>query len=718
MMTRSWFALVTAMLALALFGAVGCGCGDDDDDDSGGGDDDDTAPDDDADDDDDDDDVDDDDDDDVTPNASTRTATAAAPTVRAERTATTPTSTTGIPATPARTPTRTALSPAATPNRNAGTGLQRRRPGRLGLSDRLHRCRRDYYPGTEREICAPSLPLGYYDEPTDCDDTDPMVNPDGIDIPDDGIDQDCDDEDYTAQDSNGYFVDGTDGDDGNAGTKAAPFETIQKGVDAAETVDGGLNVYIAEGNYDEDVLLATASLYGGYEAAAWTRAVDFHVTTITGQTDHGLTGILSGPVVVDGLVLNGKDGIASSAGAYLIGSPGSAALLSNNEFNGGDTNTNTSFGLLTVTLENLFVANNVISSGTDTTNSNFAVYGVNFNSSYYNNILNVTETTGAGTSGLFETALGDYRAENNVINMAPGATNSWGIFVTSASNGPVDLVNNEVTGVESGTGPAWGAFITLGNIWMEGNRFDGITSTDGGAAGIFTTAGNGLYLNANTVTDVSGYNYAWGIFPVVPGPSWVVSNNVVEIEDVGNGVEVGLYLTLSYNSGVVVNNTIVTGTAESHNYGIIHVGSAGAALVNNIVETGSSNTGNSWAFIEAGSAGTGAVRLYNNNLRADDCLVYETDGPTCYDQISDVNDCAWYNCDDAMANTSANPGFVNPGGNNYRLASASAMIDSGTNPFLYYGGPGSSFFWEDFEGDVRPNGSTWDKGADEFVPGP
>ncbi|MCZ7586821.1 MAG: DUF1565 domain-containing protein [Deltaproteobacteria bacterium] len=148
-----------------------------------------------------------------------------------------------------------------------------------------------------------------------------------------------------ADDSNGFFVDGAGGDDGDAGTKAAPFATIQKGVDEAEAVDGGLNVYIAAGTYNEDVTSTGASLFGGYEASGWTRDPDANVTTVNGQTTHGLQVTLNtDPVVVDGLVINGKSSIPAACAGLAVGFAADVHI-SNNTLRGGN-NVNMSAGLV------------------------------------------------------------------------------------------------------------------------------------------------------------------------------------------------------------------------------------------------------------------------------------------------------------------------------------------------------------------------------------
>ncbi len=126
----------------------------------------------------------------------------------------------------------------------------------------------DGYPGAP---CGP-----------DCDDSSYLVMPNWVELPDDGLDNDCKDGDLTRSDENGIFV-SRNGDDQNPGTMAEPLQTITEAVSQAHR--GGKYVYVSTGVYSENPAV-TSHLIGGYSAADWTRDIQANSTVIRLYNDN------------------------------------------------------------------------------------------------------------------------------------------------------------------------------------------------------------------------------------------------------------------------------------------------------------------------------------------------------------------------------------------------------------------------------------------------
>ena len=99
----------------------------------------------------------------------------------------------------------------------------------------------------------------------------------GLDVPDATFtDDNCDGIDGDVE--RAVFVAVT-GDDFNAGTREAPFRTIQHGIDRAVALADKDHVYVSEGTYAEAIVLSDGvSVWGGYSAANdWERAASHAV---------------------------------------------------------------------------------------------------------------------------------------------------------------------------------------------------------------------------------------------------------------------------------------------------------------------------------------------------------------------------------------------------------------------------------------------------------
>jgi hypothetical protein len=117
----------------------------------------------------------------------------------------------------------------------------------------------------------------------DCAPNDPAVSQSKVDKPDVPalLDANCDGIDGDA--SKAIFV-APSGDGGAAGTRAAPKKTLAAAIAAARAIGGGESVYAASGTYNERLVVADGvSVYGGYNAADWSRSTSA-ITRVTGGT--------------------------------------------------------------------------------------------------------------------------------------------------------------------------------------------------------------------------------------------------------------------------------------------------------------------------------------------------------------------------------------------------------------------------------------------------
>jgi hypothetical protein len=143
-------------------------------------------------------------------------------------------------------------------------------------------------------------------------------------------------------DTQAFFVDTVTGNDGNAGTMAAPFKTIGAGVTAANASGSKKRVLVSKGTYNQAVTLPNGvSLYGGFDAAAgWSRAAA-NTTTIAATPAasqiYPLTiSSCSAGCFVDGFTISAGNAGAglNSVAVFVLNSAG--ARISNNTIVAGN----------------------------------------------------------------------------------------------------------------------------------------------------------------------------------------------------------------------------------------------------------------------------------------------------------------------------------------------------------------------------------------------
>jgi len=129
---------------------------------------------------------------------------------------------------------------------------------------------------------------------------------------------------FVWEDRNHTYYVASGGNDGNAGTRAAPFATVQAAITAADVAGNGGDVYVAGGAYEQSLTLkARVSVYGGFVPGTWRRGLN-QETAIRGGTT-AIAGTDAENLTLDGLTIEAAN--ATSAGGSSI------ALLLNNSVN-------------------------------------------------------------------------------------------------------------------------------------------------------------------------------------------------------------------------------------------------------------------------------------------------------------------------------------------------------------------------------------------------
>jgi parallel beta-helix repeat protein len=466
-----------------------------------------------------------------------------------------------------------------------------------------------------------------------------------------------------------YYVSPT-GDDGNPGTEARPWRTVQKAADVAAPGD---TVYVRGGSYKEVVMFHRS----GTERRPVSEVdlTDGNTATFTGQ--------LSGVQVGDYLYVYRS--WHSNNGAYPIVEVGANHVrVAGSPFATETGHVTASIGTPvlfqaypgeTVTLDPQYEddrgspawfasASYVILDGFRVTGSLHA--GVGFNEASHNVFRN-GEVFKNGRPGFY---LVDGSTYNLIVNneihdnglYGPGE----GVYIgKSPQDGGNDtshhnhIVNNHFYDISEDEG----ADIKDGiqNTVIEGNLLERCDSTWGVI--IIGTRGSESLIYANTLRENSG-SPDWAGAIMLNGPGNVVFNNLIYATE---GLD-GIYV-FRYPDNKVFHNTI-HGLDVGIGFDSDGPGLAGTEAVNNIL----SQNGQQIAGY------TGGVTVSRN----------------LFDGSSEM-----YGVDPIQAD----PQFVDAPHGDFRLQSTSPAIDAGPDVGIYF----------DILGNWRPQGSGYDLGAFEFL---
>ncbi len=509
--------------------------------------------------------------------------------------------------------------------------------------------------------------------------------------------------------------------------------TIQQAVDM--TAEGGV-IKVAAGVYtDSDTprvgyvvaLTKTITLRGGYDATFANLPDPVANPTILDAQGQGRVIYIAGDIgsTIEGLHIiggnatglgGGGDGKDAGGGVYVISATitvhdswlsgntaelgGGMFLRGSNATLGGNTVVSNSAsigggGLFLVTSDAALSGNTVISNtsafggGLLLQSSTATLSG---NTLLFNNVAQLG-------GGLFMEGC-DATLSGNTVASNTASVGGGGLFLTTSE---ATLGENTVTSNTAAFGG--GIQIVESVVTLTKNVVNGNTAKERGG-GVFLGSSGNATLNGNTVThnvaDAGG-----GLF--LRASAATLSENVIEYNTV-NQSGGGLYLREGSNAELV-NNIIADNQADVAGSGLYVAGSSSRLLHTTIARnSGGQSTG---VYVDEDASGnTSVVTLTNNILVSHTIGIYVTTGNTATLTVTLWGSGAWANNNPfegpgtivSTRNYEGDPAFVDPDAGDYHIGFNSAAIDTGANVGITV----------DIDGEVRPVGTGYDIGADEY----
>nr|HPM77489.1 MopE-related protein [bacterium] len=388
-----------------------------------------------------------------------------------------------------------------------------------------------------------NCPSGWIDNHEDCADTDPISYPAAPELPDDGIDQNCDGEDFLMSDDTGIFV-APSGNDDNPGTMAEPLATLYKAQQIAFEQEKA--VFVAAGAYT-DTILGRISFFGGYEAVNWTRNIAANETIVANDS---YTGVIisyeATAVAIQGFTIvnvNPMDNLTS--GVYV--SAGHNATIADNVIQ--PTNSLASSLVVgAMVYGNAKFIDNVIEPG-DSDEDTYGAYMRTDGQGYFEG-----NTIVAGDAGRYSRGIDCYDggvaiARNNEIYAATAGDYSSGVMAWADS--AAILINNYIYGGNSTLPKAVDGY--GGSVTVINNVIDGGVASDRSFGINFSSQGHGLLVN-NIISGGSATQYSIGV-RAIEGRVMLYNNDIYG--------DTTTYLVNASNSLADINDCAFTGCIEA-----------------------------------------------------------------------------------------------------------------------------------------------------------
>ncbi|MBU1077905.1 MAG: right-handed parallel beta-helix repeat-containing protein [Spirochaetes bacterium] len=347
-----------------------------------------------------------------------------------------------------------------------------------------------------------------------------------------------------------YYVDDNSGNDGNPGTFANPFKTIQKGANMMMPGVSSPTCYIFPGNYPEKVTIASNKNLGYIVFTKLSNTEPIMNGSLA--SNYAIQIINAGRVIISGLIIKSYidgiilDGIATN---NII----KECTIYSNDVRGICLNSDTADN-------NYIFMNNVWGMNQD--------YGI-FISNGDNNIIRINQIHNNQQYGVYfaGSATGNYIAKNTI-----NSNNSRGIYITSDTADNNYILTNNVWGMNQ----VYGIYISDGdNNSISSNQIHdqliGINFS-GSATGnyitkntIYSNADYGILINSDTAdnnyiltNNLWGMNQDYGVY-IING-----DNNTIGANQIHNNQLYGINFENSATGNYITENTIYSNA----NYGI------------------------------------------------------------------------------------------------------------------------------------------------------
>ncbi|MBV6492311.1 MAG: hypothetical protein LDLANPLL_00304 [Turneriella sp.] len=390
------------------------------------------------------------------------------------------------------------------------------------------------------------------------------------------------------------------------GNKSAPFKTISSAIIQADLLRNGdtsetWDIMVAAGTYADELSMRSGiRVFGGYNAADWTRNIVTNLTQINGIGDRVVAFLNLGNTHAtttgfDGLTLIGA---ANFSIAYAVFASNSGYFITNSVVDSGPgtpAGIAAAYGVAHYGTGNATIENNTIHSSCPNYGSGgggVGVYVQNSTSTIRNNTINFKNIAciGGGSPGVvavFVEGASTVAVENNFFTRTNGSRVGMALKVYHTLSGASVTFKNNIVVYPASQNSSSSTLLSInnGNVEVVDNTFDVAFHTNAHSS-LLSQSYSQLTVARNKFHAYSTLNLT-ALSTSYTSPNFL-NNEILVVAPLAKGVRAS-----NSSTPVVVNNTICavsTLDSVSQQAHSISLATSGASVVNNILCTGAQGT--------------------------------------------------------------------------------------------------------------------------------